>query len=86
MTQEEQEHSERQRQLAADFKATFTKFESGKRVYAELEKICLKRSQTFNPMNPEMSIFNAGAREVILRIDDYINMVDKKPRQTKAIN
>jgi hypothetical protein len=73
------------RQLAEDVRATFTKFDAGKRVYEWLEKLCLKDSQTFSA-DPYMSAFNAGAREIILRIDDKIAVADNPPKPTETEN
>lgn len=84
--QGQEDRDKKQRQLAADFKMTFTRYAPGIKVYEYLEKLCLKNSQTFAPSDSYITAFNCGAREVILRIDDMIDMADEKPKQTEAIN
>lgn len=91
MADEEQNSIDEKRQAelgqrADDFRATFTKYEPGIRVYKYLEELCLKHSQTFVIGSEEMSDFNCGAREIILRIDDEINKVNKEPKQETAEN
>ncbi len=82
----DEERIAKQDQLTDDIRATFTKFEPGIRVYKFLEDLCLKNSQTFVIGSEEMTAYNCGAREIILRIDDEINKVNKEPKQETAEN
>lgn len=83
---EEQKREERQRQVARDAKAAFTKFEAGIRIYRYLESYCYKYRQTMVNGEAYMTAYNNGMRDVILEIDRLIAEVDKPPKQETAIN
>ena len=48
--------------------------ERGERVYAYLERFCLKKGSTFVAGQPDQSDFNEGARSVILEIDYLLEL------------
>lgn len=60
-------------QLAMRYRELFST-EHGKAVLADLDSQCFHQSQTFVPSDPYSSAFNAGMREVILRIHRRIEM------------
>jgi len=70
--------------LISDCKTTFTKSDAGVNTLQYISKFCLEHAPTFNPNSERMSIFNEGARSVILEIRELL--ADKgEPRQTEVI-
>ncbi len=68
----EQTESDKIKQRNSDFLQVFSGSPQGKRVYDFLAKGCFKKECTFNKDSARKSDFNAGARSVILEIDNWM--------------
>ncbi len=70
--------------LISDCKAIFTKSDAGVNVLQFISDFCLENEQTFVLTSERKSIFNEGARSVILKIRTLL--ADKgEPRQTEVV-
>ena len=77
--------NERITQRVRDFNDVFGS-QQGKRVLMHLERFCLKNGCTYVP-DSDKSIFNQGARAVILEIDHWIDYdLSKLEKTGETIN